>query len=581
MKKFSFVYLFFVFILILYYFCGISDFHKVLKIISATEFYVDFNNNNVADVNELVILEDFAYQDLPFSKPDILRFKYLGKIFAREHLLNNYVKVEIGVNNKQNILFYNNQSYLDMLVANGIVLTENNKKLVLDNINETKKLDLVAYNKTTDKFHDLDCKYVSDSSFFEILKISEVKKNVKPCRVCMVPKENIPQYPKDIYEKYNPVYKDSFIEFYITDFTKNYFPSKKCLTTACQSLLKEINDAKETIDFAIYGIDGQPEILNALIEAKVRGVKIRWVYDVDKDGTTIYNESIHLSKFIPNCRKDIDLNIPEDNTSSTRDAIMHNKFFIFDNKKVWTGSANISKTDLAGFNANSVLLINSVDIANLYRTEFEKMYNGAFHRIKTLTDKNLIQLGVSDISVYFSPKDNIIKNHLLPIIDTAKNYIYIPVFVITNKSLNDSLVQAAKNGVDVKLIVDSTSANNKHSSVKYLRDNGVKVKVENLAGKMHMKSMIIDDTYSVIGSMNFTKSGEKYNDENVVIIKNPELTKAFKKVFVNFWSFIPEKWLFLNPITESFDSINSCYDGLDNDFDGKVDKFDEGCLIKK
>ena len=33
-----------------------------------------------------------------------------------------------------------------------------------------------------------------------------------------------------------------------------------------------------------------------------------------------------------------------------------------------------------------------------------------------------------------------------------------------------------------------------------------KVKTENLAGKLHSKSMIIDDLYTIVGSMNFSKS---------------------------------------------------------------------------
>lgn len=580
MRRFSVVYLILVFILIIYYSCGVSDYHKVLKIVSATEFYVDFNNNNVADINELVVLKDFTYRDLPFSKSDILRLKYLGKTFAQEHLLNRYVKVNNEPNDTFSVVFFNNQNYSELLVSNGIVLSDDNKPLLLEKLNEVKKIDLVAYNKTTGKYHDLDCKYVSDSSFFEIIKSSDINKNIKPCKICIVPKVSVPKYPKDVYEQFLPVYKDNFIEFYVTDFTRYFYPSKKCLTSACRVLLKEINNAKDTIDFAIYGIDGQPEIINALISAKDRGVKIRWVYDVDAEGTTIYKESLTLAMALTDSRKDIDLIIPENNTASTRDSIMHNKFFIFDNKKVWTGSANISKTDLAGFNANSVLLINSDVITGFYKSEFEKMYNGTFHRIKTNTQQNVTQLGASDLSVYFSPKDNIVQNYLLPLVENAKTYIYIPVFVITHKNLNDSLIRAVNRGIDVRLIVDSTSAGNKYSSVKYLRDNGVKVKVENLAGKMHMKSIMIDDEYSIIGSMNFTKSGEKYNDENVVIIKNQELTKSFKKIFLYFWSFIPDKWLYSNPITESSDSINSCFDGIDNDFDGKIDNADEGCRIK-
>ena len=50
------------------------------------------------------------------------------------------------------------------------------------------------------------------------------------------------------------------------------------------------------------------------------------------------------------------------------------------------------------------------------------------------------------------------------------------------------------------------------------RNNNLELKVENWAGKMHMKSIIIDDESLVIGSMNFTKQGENVNDENSLII---------------------------------------------------------------
>ena len=95
-----------------------------------------------------------------------------------------------------------------------------------------------------------------------------------------------------------------------------------------------------------------------------------------------------------------------------------------------------------------------------------------------------------------------------------------------------------------------------------------------------MKSILIDDIYTVLGSMNFTKSGERYNDENVLIIENPSLTRAFKEKFLHFWKEIPDKWLFKNPGAESFNSINSCFDGIDNDFDGKIDMQDDSCNYK-
>ena len=97
---------------------------------------------------------------------------------------------------------------------------------------------------------------------------------------------------------------------------------------------------------------------------------------------------------------------------------------------------------------------------------------------------------------------------------------------------------------------------------------------------MHMKSIIIDDNYSIIGSMNFTNSGESYNDENVIIIKNTNLAKLFKEKFLYFYQNIPDKWLYKNPGAESKNSINSCYDGIDNNFDGKTDMQDDSCNYK-
>ena len=98
---------------------------------------------------------------------------------------------------------------------------------------------------------------------------------------------------------------------------------------------------------------------------------------------------------------------------------------------------------------------------------------------------------------------------------------------------------------------------------------------------MHAKSMIIDDNYLVIGSMNFSKSGENKNDENVLIIENPYLTKYYKDFFNYLWKKIPDTWLTKNAASESHDSLGSCFDGIDNDFDGKTDSTDTGCMPTK
>ena len=113
-----------------------------------------------------------------------------------------------------------------------------------------------------------------------------------------------------------------------------------------------------------------------------------------------------------------------------------------------------------------------------------------------------------------------------------------------------------------------------------MRDKGIEVKTENYSGKMHAKAMIIDDKITALGSMNYTNSGNNKNDENVLIIKNNEITRYMKDTFIYLWKKIPDKYLKYDPRAESYESIGSCTDGIDNNFDNKIDADDEGCRVK-
>ena len=559
MKNLTAAILIILFVLITFLNIEKDNSHEVLKVLSATEFYIDKNNNKTAEVNELVILNLETEPD-ELGVIQLTQLNYLGKKFAKSVLLNKKVKIQRKLNEDTKIILPDGKDYEKELIAKGYIFTGTNRSDVNMNLELARKLNLVSYNTRSHKYHKLNCKYALKSRNIETIERKDVPQKAKPCAQCHLKKSKTVKsskknkYPKEIYEKYMPAYKDNSIEFYITDFTKYYYPSTKCLTTPCKSLLNEINKATSTIDFAIYGTDKQPEITNALINAQKRGVRVRWVYDTDKKGSTIYSETLQLKNILKNSRRDIDINTQE--SVQYKDAIMHNKFFIFDNQKIWTGSANITFTDLSGFNANTAILINSKEIAKIYTREFESMYSGRFHQHKTPTPNNLNIIGASKIRVYFSPQDKIITNAIIPLIKDAKRYM------------------------ELKIIVDATSAGSTYSSVKNLRANKIPVKAENRAGKMHMKSIIIDDKYVITGSMNFTKSGESYNDENVLVIENPAMAKAFKSKFLYFWQTIPDKWLYKNPGAESFNSINSCFDGIDNDFDGKIDMLDDSCNYK-
>ena len=251
---------------------------------------------------------------------------------------------------------------------------------------------------------------------------------------------------------------------------------------------------------------------------------------------------------------------------------MHNKFYIFDDKILITGSANLSHTDMSGFNSNSIVVINSSEAAKIYKEEFEQMFGGKFH-----TEKEVKIKDKTDLGIYFSPQDKSITNAVLPLIRGAKKYIYIPTFVLTENRVTEELISAKKRGVDIKIIIDALNASSRYSKHQILRDSGVLVKTENYAGKMHSKSMIVDDEYVLIGSMNFSYSGENKNDENLVVIRDSEMAKFYKNFFLYQWNKIDDKWLKYNARAEGKDSIGSCKDGIDNNYDGLVDSEDPAC----
>ncbi len=357
------------------------------------------------------------------------------------------------------------------------------------------------------------------------------------------------------------------LKIIVSDHFSKLKPDRNCSTDMCKEILSNINNASETIDIAIYGYSATPEIEKSIKKAIQRGVKVRLVYDLDSKKENIYPDTGKLVKMIPNSQNDI--------TSKECGSIMHNKFYIFDNKTVITGSANLSHTDMSDFNSNAIIVIKSKEVAKYYTQEFEQMFSGKFHNDKiAIPDKNF-----ENLQIFFSPKDKAITNGVLPIIKNAKNYIYIPTFLLTEKRVADELINAKKRGVDVKIIIDALSASNKHSQDEKLRQAGILLKSENWAGKMHSKSIIVDDKYLIIGSMNFSKSGELKNDENIIILKNSQAAKFYKDFFIYQWNKIPDIWLKYTPRAEGYDSVGSCFDGIDNNYDGFIDFDDPACKI--
>lgn len=395
-------------------------------------------------------------------------------------------------------------------------------------------------------------------------------------------------------------------------------PNPRCNRDLCRTLLEHLDQAQRSIDFALYGLRGQPELLDALIRARQRGVRVRGVVDSNLDGSNYYTDTPVLRAAFPEIVTDqatdqrtaqnqrfghspgcerpagtegpvscFTVEIADEKriiAQASQDAIafqgdiMHNKFFIIDGEWVWAGSANISDSDVGGYNANVVAVLNSPDLARRYTQEFEQMQAGRFHREKKAYPEPPIALpGGGTVQVLFSPQENI-ENTLYAMISAARSQINVATFYLTNKRITQALIKARERGVAVRVILDATAAQNEYSKHLILRQAGIPLKVENWGGKMHAKAASFDGQRLLMGSMNWTSAGMQRNDENSLIFEDtPQLVQGYDRDYDQVWTSIPDIWLTRDPRPEGLESSSACSDSVDNDFDNRIDDSDPDC----
>ncbi len=573
-----------------------EDTKIILSVETPTRLTIINSNNKKHSKPESVCLKDVEtfsienseelYEKLGkefnLSKSDIISLGYLAQEYSQKALSKGVIKIT-NVKNNNECKFadikISNSDYKQFLLNSGFAIVNNkivNQEKFNKNIKKARSLDLVILNHNSNKYHTLECPYGSISHDKVLLPKNQLPQEAQPCKYCNLNKTKTDNSNSNL-KLVAPQLKNSSdnIITYLTDYTKQLTSNKDCQSNVCKDLVSRINNAKTSIDIAAYGYSDIPAITKALQSAVNRNIAIRYIYDENFESSkNHYKDNDKIIKLSTKYRSD------KTNSKALTNMLMHNKFIIFDKQTVYTGSMNLSPSGLSNFDVNSIVIINSKDIAKLYTKEFEHMLNGKFHtnKVKHNTPRNF-KIDSSEVEIYFSPTDKT-SIRIIELIKNAKTYVYMPTFLITHTDISNELIKAKERGVDVRIIIDANSINTRNTKHPKLRENGILVKTENYAGKLHSKLIIIDDTYIISGSMNFSNSGENKNDENLVIIKNSKIAKAHKNFFLYLWTQIPNKYLKENAKPEGWDSIGSCTDDIDNNFNGKIDKEEYSCQIK-
>lgn len=278
--------------------------------------------------------------------------------------------------------------------------------------------------------------------------------------------------------------------------------------------------AQKTLDVVVYEFN-LTSLSDALIRADQRGVRVRLVTDTD----TMEEETIAdlLNAGIP---------VVEDQ----RSAIMHDKFVVIDSSIVWVGSMNFTIND-AYKNDNNFMQITSPRLAQNYTVEFEEMFDqNEFGPNSTANTPNpTLNLNGTRIENYFSPDDGVAA-HILDVLKSAQRSIYFMIFTFTRTDFTDVMTERAQAGVTVQGVFETRQvAAGSDQAWNALTDAGLEVRQDGNAFTMHNKVIVVDEQIVVTGSYNFTKAAEDSNDENVLIIHNPEIAAAYITEWREVW----------------------------------------------
>jgi phosphatidylserine/phosphatidylglycerophosphate/cardiolipin synthase-like enzyme len=121
---------------------------------------------------------------------------------------------------------------------------------------------------------------------------------------------------------------------------------------------------------------------------------------------------------------------------------------------------------------------------------------------------------------------------ILGAINSAHKTILVQAYFLTTRSITRALVSAYRRGVAVQVILDRRNALRiGYPEATYLARSGIIPLLDGVHKNAHNKIMIIDSQTVITGSFNFTYSAERYDAENLLLITDPTLARAYIENF--------------------------------------------------
>jgi phosphatidylserine/phosphatidylglycerophosphate/cardiolipin synthase-like enzyme len=234
-------------------------------------------------------------------------------------------------------------------------------------------------------------------------------------------------------------------------------------------------------------------------------------------------------------------------------ALMHNKFCIFDNVTIMTGSMNPTVRGNY-YNNNNLVIIKSKALAKNYLDEFNELKNNQYGKGEK-TKNSYIHLGNTKIENYFCPEDNC-KLQVINALKSANESIYFMTFSFTDEDIGNLLWNKNYLNKSVKGILEKRQMG-QYSRYEDLKEFSI---IDPNPYTMHHKVFVIDEKIVITGSYNPTKNANENNDENILIIHNKDIAKKYLDEYYRLYDFsvsLPKESSDLIITSVMYDAIGS------------------------
>ena len=320
-----------------------------------------------------------------------------------------------------------------------------------------------------------------------------------------------------------------------------------------KSLLADIDGAHSSIDIMVYiWSDGKmsDQVLEHLDAKLKQGVQVRIMYDA-------YGSSTNKPKKQFQIFKDLGGKISVFHSLSiapwqllNNQLRNHRRAIVVDGNIGYTGGMTINDSWLG--NASNPKEYRDV----MFRTTgpMAQDIQGAFGELWTsmtgevLVGENFYPSETSvpkvDAPVYIplmstpSADSLALQKFFLLSILGAEHTIYITTpYFIPDLSLREALIKKAKEGVDVRVLVPNKLNDSRsvyyasHYSYEDLLEGRVKI-YEYQPTFIHVKTMVIDSDWSVIGSANMDNRSRKLNEENIFGVSDKSFGMVLENIFL-------------------------------------------------